>query len=37
MRRLLEANGWTQVLGGKHVVKMTKHVATQSLNVLVPA
>jgi predicted RNA binding protein YcfA (HicA-like mRNA interferase family) len=24
MRRLMEANGWTQILGGKHVVKMTK-------------
>jgi hypothetical protein len=24
MKRLLEANGWTETLGGKHVVKMTK-------------
>lgn len=24
MRRLLQENGWTQTLGGKHVVKMTK-------------
>jgi hypothetical protein len=24
MRRLLEANGWTMTVGGKHVVKMTK-------------
>jgi hypothetical protein len=24
MKRLLEANGWTEELGGKHVVKMTK-------------
>ena len=24
IRRLLEANGWTETTGGKHVVKMTK-------------
>ncbi len=24
MKRLLEANGWTETTGGKHVVKMTK-------------
>jgi predicted RNase H-like HicB family nuclease len=24
MKRLLEANGWTETAGGKHVVKMTK-------------
>jgi predicted RNA binding protein YcfA (HicA-like mRNA interferase family) len=24
MMRLLEANGWTEARGGKHVVKMTK-------------
>ena len=24
MKRLLEQNGWTQVQGGKHVVKMVK-------------
>jgi predicted RNA binding protein YcfA (HicA-like mRNA interferase family) len=24
MCRLLQENGWTQTLGGKHVVKMTK-------------
>jgi predicted RNA binding protein YcfA (HicA-like mRNA interferase family) len=24
MRKLLEQHGWTQTLGGKHVVKMTK-------------
>ena len=24
MKRLLEANGWTETRGGKHVVKMTK-------------
>jgi predicted RNA binding protein YcfA (HicA-like mRNA interferase family) len=24
MRRLFQKNGWTQVVGGKHVVKMTK-------------
>lgn len=24
MKRLLEANGWTETLGGKHVVKMVK-------------
>ena len=24
MKRLLEANGWTETMGGKHVVKMTK-------------
>jgi predicted RNA binding protein YcfA (HicA-like mRNA interferase family) len=24
LKRLLEANGWTQTMGGKHVVKMTK-------------
>ena len=24
MQRLLEANGWTATVGGKHVVKMTK-------------
>jgi predicted RNA binding protein YcfA (HicA-like mRNA interferase family) len=24
MRRLLEEGGWTQTLGGKHVVKMAK-------------
>jgi predicted RNA binding protein YcfA (HicA-like mRNA interferase family) len=24
IRKLLEANGWTQTQGGKHVVKMTK-------------
>ena len=24
MKRLLEANGWTETLGGKHVVKMEK-------------
>ena len=23
-KKLLEANGWTETLGGKHVVKMTK-------------
>jgi predicted RNA binding protein YcfA (HicA-like mRNA interferase family) len=23
-RKLLEENGWTETLGGKHVVKMTK-------------
>jgi predicted RNA binding protein YcfA (HicA-like mRNA interferase family) len=23
-KRLLEENGWTETLGGKHVVKMTK-------------
>jgi predicted RNA binding protein YcfA (HicA-like mRNA interferase family) len=23
-KRLLEANGWTETAGGKHVVKMTK-------------
>ena len=24
MKHLLEANGWTETLGGRHVVKMTK-------------
>jgi predicted RNA binding protein YcfA (HicA-like mRNA interferase family) len=24
MKQLLEANGWIETLGGKHVVKMTK-------------
>jgi predicted RNA binding protein YcfA (HicA-like mRNA interferase family) len=24
MKRLLEANGWAETAGGKHVVKMTK-------------
>jgi predicted RNA binding protein YcfA (HicA-like mRNA interferase family) len=24
LKRLLEANGWTETMGGKHVVKMTK-------------
>jgi predicted RNA binding protein YcfA (HicA-like mRNA interferase family) len=24
MKKLLEANGWTETMGGKHVVKMTK-------------
>jgi hypothetical protein len=24
MKRLLEANGWTETAGGRHVVKMTK-------------
>jgi predicted RNA binding protein YcfA (HicA-like mRNA interferase family) len=24
IKRLLEANGWTETVGGKHVVKMTK-------------
>jgi len=24
MKRLLEANGWTESMGGKHVVKMTR-------------
>jgi predicted RNA binding protein YcfA (HicA-like mRNA interferase family) len=24
MKRLLEANGWTEAVGGKHVVKMIK-------------
>jgi predicted RNA binding protein YcfA (HicA-like mRNA interferase family) len=24
MRRLLQENGWTQTIGGKHVVKMAK-------------
>jgi hypothetical protein len=24
MKRLLEANGWAETRGGKHVVKMTK-------------